>query len=461
LKLNIEKGKDILLKVGQVAEQIGEQVYAVGGFVRDLYLGKEGTDIDFVVIDDALKFTQTFKKKYNAGKIVSFPRFGTARLMYRNYKLEFVTARSEHYESDSRKPTVAKADLKSDLSRRDFTINTLAMAISPGHLGEVIDIYGGIEDINCKMIKTPLDPVITFKDDPLRIMRAIRFAGKLNFKLDRLAYEAIIETRGRLNIISQERITEEFNKILLTDKPSYGLKLMRELRLLDIIFPELSDLTGVDQRQDYHHKDVFEHTLQVVDNIAVHSEKLELRLAALLHDIAKPQTKRFIEGAGWTFHGHEDLGARMVEEIGRRMKYPNSIIHYVKKLVRLHLRPMQLVDESVTDSAVRRLMVQAGEEIDDLMQLCRADITSKNPKKVQRFLTNFDIVEEKMKQVEEKDKLRNFRIAIDGHQIMKELNIPPGPVVGEIKQAITDAVLDGKIPNEYEACLKYLKKIKE
>jgi len=458
--LKIEKGRSILEKVYQVANELGVKTYAVGGFVRDLYMGREGTDIDFVVIGDAIRFAHHFRKRFGSGKVVSFPRFGTAMLEYSGYKLEFVTARSEHYDPDSRKPHVKRAGLASDLSRRDFTVNTLVMDISPDNFGQVIDVYNGIEDIDAKLIRTPLDPVVTFQDDPLRILRAIRFATVLNFRIEPQTYEAIIKTKERLKIISQERITEEFRKIMMAEKPSIGLRLMKETGLYPIIFPELEQLSGVEQRNEFHHKDVFNHTLQVVDNIARRTNKFELRMAALLHDIAKPQTKKFVEGVGWTFHGHEELGARMTERIGRRMRLSMAEIRYIKKLVRLHLRPMQLVDDSVTDSAIRRVMVEAGEHLEDLMQLCRADITSKNPEKVRQYMANFDKVEQKMKIVEEKDRLRNFKPAINGNQIMKALNLQPGPIVGQIKQAIVDAILDGKIKNESQECFEYMMKIK-
>jgi putative nucleotidyltransferase with HDIG domain len=457
----VSKGKQIFQNVFKIGQELKLEVYAVGGFVRDLYLGKEGTDIDFVVVGDALKLASEFKKKYKTSKVVTFPRFGTAKLLFRKFKLEFVTARSEHYHQDSRKPKVIKADLESDLSRRDFTINTLAMNISPESFGEVCDLYDGITDIENRIIRTPLDPALTFSDDPLRILRAIRFATTLDFQLEKNILQAISETRERLGIISQERITEEFQKILLAAKPSIGLKLLKDTALLEIIFPELVLLSGVEQRQDFHHKDVFEHTLQVLDKISENTDKFELRMAALLHDIAKPQTKRFNQEAGWTFHGHEEIGARMVNKIAKRMRFPTAIVKYLEKMVRLHLRPMQLVDKSVTDSAIRRLMVEAGELIDDLMMLCRADITSKNPQKVKRFLGNFDLVEKKMKAVEEKDKISNFQLAINGNIIMKTLNIPSGPVVGKIKKTITDAVLDGEIPNEPNACFQYMMSIKD
>jgi poly(A) polymerase len=458
--LSIQKGRIILEKVSQLAEKLDMKIYAVGGFVRDLVLGHSVTDIDFVVEGDALEVAKAFKQNYHSGKVVSYPRFGTAMLNFSQYKLEFVSARSEHYDPDSRKPTVQKADLFSDLSRRDFTINTLALDISREHFGVLIDHYHGLKDIKNRLIRTPLDPVITFHDDPLRIMRAIRFATVLEFEIEEKTFQAITETRERLKIISQERITEEFRKMMLARKPSSGILLMEKTGLLEIVLPELIELSGVDQRQDFHHKDVFDHTMQVLDNMSERTDKFELRLTALLHDIAKPQTKKFIEGTGWTFHGHEDIGARMAGYICRRMRLSNDTVKYVQKLVRLHLRPMQLVDDNVTDSAVRRLMVDAGEDLDDLMALCRADITSKNPQKVKRYLSNFDHVEKKMKEVEEIDNIRNFRLAIDGNTIMNALGIAPGPLVGQVKGEILDAVMDGKIPNEPEACFNYLLEIK-
>ncbi|MFZ0392169.1 MAG: HD domain-containing protein [Calditrichia bacterium] len=461
MKLTIERGRSILQKIWQIAAELNMTVYAVGGFVRDLYLGKEGVDIDFVVLGDALTFARVFSRRFHSGKVVTFPRFGTAMLQYRDFRLEFVSARQEHYEADSRKPEVKRADLHSDLSRRDFTINTLAMDIGPENFGEVTDIYNGIADIDRRLIRTPLEPVTTFRDDPLRILRALRFASVLNFKIEEKTLQGVKRTRERLQIISQERISEEFKKMMMTPRPSVALELLKETGILPFVLPELEDLAGVEQRKDFHHKDVYLHTLKVLDNIAGKTEKFELRLAALLHDIAKPQTKRFDQEVGWTFHGHEELGAHMSERILRRMRFPLNVMKYVRKLVRLHLRPMQLVDEAVTDSAVRRLMLEAGEDLEDLMKLCRADITSHNPRRVRQYLNNFDLVEEKMKEVEEKDKIRNFKPAIDGNEIMEILNIPPGPAVGKIKQAVTDAILDGKIPNEHEACLQYMISVKD
>ena len=461
MRLPVTKKRKLLESIKEVAVHLGMDIYAVGGFVRDLYLGQEGNDIDFVVIGDALDYARQFKQRFRSSEVVTYPRFGTAMLYYRNFKLEFVTAREERYESHSRKPIVKKSDLQSDLSRRDFTINCLAMDISPDKFGEIIDMFDGIEDIERRLLRTPLNPDVTFEDDPLRMLRAIRFSTTLDFEIEPQTYRAISENKERLKIISQERMTEEFRKMLLADKPSTGIYLLRDTGILDITFPELSDMGGVDQRDDFHHKDVFNHTLEVLDNISEMTDKFEVRLVALFHDVAKPRTKRFVEGTGWTFHGHEDVGARMFGHIGRRMRLSQQQIKYVKKLIRLHLRPMQLVDESVTDSAIRRLMVEAGEDIDDLMMLCRADITSKNPEKVRRYLANFDQVEQKMKVVEEKDHLRNFKLAIDGKVIMDTLDLSPGPLVGRIKQAVTDAVLDGEIPNEEEACFQYMMEIKD
>ncbi|MCB9089121.1 MAG: HD domain-containing protein [Calditrichae bacterium] len=461
MKLTPTSGQAVLRQIHEAAVQFGVEVYAVGGFVRDLVMGKEGKDIDCVVLGDAIGFARHFRKMYHSSKVVPFAQFGTARVQYQDWQLEFVTAREEHYQEDSRKPEVRPATLESDLSRRDFTINCLAMDISPEHFGEVIDLFDGEEDIRRQLIRTPLDPQITFSDDPLRILRAIRFAATLGFHIDGAALQAIHDNRERLRIISQERITEEFRKLMLADKPSTGLELLRDTGVSAIIFPELDQMAGVEQRQEYQHKDVFYHTLQVLDNISEHTGRFELRMVALMHDIAKPQTKKFIAETGWTFHGHEELGAKMAQRIGRRMKLPTHTIKYISKLVRLHMRPSQLVDDDVTDSAIRRLMYEAGDEIDDLMMMCRADITSKNPRKVERYLNNFDRVEQRMIEVEERDRIRNFQPALDGNAIMQHLNMKPGPVIGKIKQAITDAILDGIIPNEYQACFDYFMQIKD
>jgi len=451
-----EKSRKIFDTISMFGQDLGMPVYVVGGYVRDLFLGEDGFDIDFVVVGDAIKFCKELKKRTDAGSLVTYPRFGTCMIQYQNHKLEFVTARSEIYQEDSRKPSVKKADLLSDLSRRDFTINTLAMDIHPDHFGKITDPYNGKADLKAGLIRTPLEPEQTFSDDPLRMMRAIRFSTKFNFKIDPKTFEAIKKTANRLKIISQERITAELNKILLSEKPSLGMDLLDRSGMLPFFLPELTDMKGVEQRQTHHHKDVFYHTLQVLDNISKNSESLNLRLAALLHDIAKPKTKRFNKNTGWTFHGHEVVGERMSASILHRLKYPNDTIDYVCKIVRLHLRPMALVSEEVTDSAIRRLLFLSGEKFDDLMILCRADITSKNPTKVKRYLNNYEIVMKKAEEVEEKDKVRAFKSPVDGNEIMTLFNLSPGPEVGRIKKVVEEAILSGKIPNEHEAALAYI-----
>ncbi len=442
--------------ISDLAITLKVPVYVVGGYVRDLYLGIDGFDIDFVVVGDAIKFCKQLKRKIKAGSLVTYPRFGTCMLQYRNHKLEFVTARSEKYQEDSRKPVVKKADLFSDLSRRDFTINTMAMDIHPDRFGEIKDPYNGITDLQSGLIRTPLEPEQTFSDDPLRMMRAIRFSTRFNYAIDSDAYEAIRKKAARLKIVSQERITAEFNKILLSEIPSRGMEMLDSSGLLYQFFPEFVELKGVEQREIHHHKDVFFHTLQVLDNVAQNSQNLNLRLAALFHDIAKPKTKRFNPKSGWTFHGHEVVGERMSASILHRLKYANDIINYVRKIVRLHLRPMALVSEEVTDSAIRRLLFLSGEEFDDLMILCRADITSKNPKKVNRYLNNYKIVLNKAQEVEEKDKLRAFKSPVNGNEIMTHFNLSPGPQVGKIKKMIEEAILSGEIPNEHDAAFKFI-----
>jgi len=453
----IKKDSRILFgKISDLGTELKMPVYIVGGYVRDLYLGDDGFDIDFVVIGDALEFCKELKKKINATSLVPYPRFGTCMLQYQNHKLEFVTARTEIYHKNSRKPSVKKADLLSDLSRRDFTINTLVMDIHPDRFGQITDPYNGKKDIDSGIIRTPLEPHKTFSDDPLRMMRAIRFSTKFKFAIDSKTFKAITETADRLEIISQERITAEFNKILMTDVPSTGINLLDQSGLLKIFFPEMINTQGVEQRESHHHKDVYFHTLQVVDNIAQTSGNLNLRLAALFHDIAKPKTKRFNKKTGWTFHGHEVVGERMSALILHRLRYANETIHYVCKIVRLHLRPMALVSEEVTDSAIRRLLFLSGEEFEDLMLLCRADITSKNPDKVKRYLKNYEIVLEKAKEVEEKDKLRAFKSPVNGNEIMTLFNLSPGPEVGKFKKIIEEAILSGEIPNEHNAALMYI-----
>ena len=448
--------KYVLDEIYRVSKNLNLQIYVVGGFVRDLVLNKPGKDIDFVIIGDAIEFARNLHNTLSTSEPVFFPKFGTAMLHYKNYHLEFVNAREELYEPSSRKPEVIKTDLLADISRRDFIINTLAMEITPEKFGNVIDPYNGISDINDKIIRTPLEPEKTFSDDPLRMMRAIRFATTLNFKIEENTLIAIKNVSQRLEIISQERITDEFNKILMALKPSIGLELLDSCTLLNQFLPEFVNAKGIEQKLEHHHKDVFYHTLQVIDQISLQTDKLELRLAALFHDIAKPNTKRFSEETGWTFHGHEVVGEKMTGSILKRMKYSNEIINYVKKIVRLHLRPMALVSEEVTDSAIRRLLFLAGDDFDDLMILCHADITSKNPKKVKLYIKNYKNVIKKAIEVEERDRLRSFKSPIDGNEIMKLFNLEPGPIIGKIKKSIENAILDGVIANEYSAALKFI-----
>jgi putative nucleotidyltransferase with HDIG domain len=457
----IEIDEEVLRKVGSIADEQRTEAYVVGGFVRDALLGKQVKDIDVVVLGKGVEFARVVAKQITGATLVVFEQFGTAQLQYKDCKLEFVGARKESYSRDSRKPIVESGTLVEDLARRDFTINALAASLNGDRWGSVVDPFNGREDLEAGILRTPLDPRVTFEDDPLRIMRAFRFAAQLGCSIVPEVFEAAKAMRDRLSIVSQERITDEFLKILQSAKPSIGLKLMFDAGVMEIVFPEAANLAGVDQRQDHHHKDVFLHTLMVVDNIALTTENVWLRMVAVLHDIAKPKTKAFKEDIGWTFHGHEELGARMAKPIFRRMKLPLEHVRYVEKLVRLHLRPMALVDDVVTDSAVRRLLFDAGEEIDDLMKLCRADITSKNPKLVERVRQNYELVIEKMKEVEEKDRLRNWQPPLRGDEIMQLCGLEPGPQVGVLKDAITEAILDGKIPNEHAAALEYLLRLKD
>lgn len=450
-----------LLAIGRAADGAGVELYLVGGYVRDLLLGREVKDIDITVVGDGIAMARRAASELRAGPVVVYEKFGTAMLPYDGAKIEFVAAREESYRRDSRKPDVKQASLLSDLSRRDFTVNTLAVSLNGPTLGEITDPFDGRKDLRGKLLRTPLDPASTFDDDPLRMMRAVRFASQLGFRIDAAALDAIPNMADRLSIVSRERITEEFLKILGSAKPSVGLALLQDTGLVRHVFPELSEMVGVEQRKDYHHKDVFLHTLKVVDNICETTGDVWLRFTALVHDIAKPRTKAFKEGVGWTFHGHEDLGARMMKSIFRRLRLPMDRLPYVEKLVRLHLRPMALVSEEITDSAIRRLLFEAGEEIDDLMKLCRADITSGNPRRVVRYLRNYDIVMERMKEVEEKDRLRNWQPPVRGEEIMEVCGLRPGPIVGILKKRIEDAILDGSIPNEHDPALEYLKKIKD
>ncbi len=451
----------LLLHLGKEADRLGVEAYVVGGYVRDFLLGKNVQDIDILVMGDAIAFAHAVAPGLGAGKVVTFERFGTAMIPLEGGKLEFVGARKEKYSGESRKPEVSPATLGEDLSRRDFTVNALAVALNTRTLGSLHDPFHGRDDLEARRLRTPLDPQHTFDDDPLRMLRAIRFASQLEFTLEPAVLEAVGAMKERLRIVSQERITEEFLKTLATARPSIGLLLMHRTGLLDIVFPEIAQMAGIDQRRDHHHKDVFLHTCTVVDNIARTTDDPWLRFAALVHDIAKPRTKAYQEGVGWTFHGHEEIGARMMKKIFQRLRLPYDPLPHVEKLVRLHLRPMVLVDDGVTDSAVRRLMFEAGEHIDDLMKLCRADITSKNPALVRRYLNNYEIVMDKIREVEEKDRLRNWQPPLRGDEIMSVCGIPQGKSVGLLKKAIEEAILDGRIPNEHDAALEYLRSIKE
>lgn len=446
--------------VSEVAEKAGLETYVVGGYVRDIILKRGSKDIDFVCVGSGIELAKQVAAALGPSVRVNiFRNFGTAQINHDGLDIEFVGARKESYRRDSRKPIVEDGTLEDDQKRRDFTINALAISVNAKTFGELTDPFNGVEDMRKKIIRTPLDPRVTFSDDPLRMMRAIRFASQLNFDIEADTFQAIIDNAERLKIISQERITDELNKIILSTVPSYGFKLLFHSGLLKQFFPELVALQGVEYVGSNAHKDNFFHTLQVLDNVGKVSNDLWLRWAAILHDIAKPATKRYDKQHGWTFHGHEDKGGRMVPGIFRRLKLPmNDRMEFVQKLVRLHLRPIPLAKE-VTDSAVRRLLFDAGDDIDALMTLCRADITSKNLEKVNKFLRNFDHVERKMAELEERDQIRNFQPPVTGDEIMKMYNIPPGKVIGEIKEQIKEAILEGEIKNDREEALILLKKI--
>ncbi|MBK8946380.1 MAG: HD domain-containing protein [Ignavibacteriae bacterium] len=453
--------KDFFKIISQLAKDKNVKVFIVGGFVRDLILNREKHEIDFLVIGDGVLFAENLAEKFGEKNVNIFKNFGTAHFKYQNIDFEFVGARKESYKKESRNPFVEIGTFEDDINRRDFTINTLAISLNEENFGEMIDKFNGFEDIQNKIIKTPLDPKITFDDDPLRIMRAFRFAAQLNFEVDEKILIAAEELSERLKIVSQERISDEFFKILESEKPSIGLKLMQNTKVMHVVFPQIANLAGVDQRKDFHHKDVFLHTCQVVDNISKNTKDVWLRFSALVHDIAKPQTKKFVEEIGWTFHGHEELGARMMKSIFKQLKLPLNKQNYVEKLVRLHLRPIALASEEVTDSAIRRLSANASEDLDDLIMLCRADITSKDQNKVSKYLQNYENVMKKVREVQEKDNLRAFQSPVTGDEIMEICNLKPSKKVGEIKSAIEEAILDGIIPNEYNAAFNYLMNIKE
>lgn len=444
--------------ITEVAQDRKVAVYVIGGYVRDLLLNRKSKDIDFLIIGNGIEFAEAVALKIgNKTAVNVFKNFGTAMLNYKGWEIEFVGARKESYRNDSRKPIVEDGNLQDDQNRRDFTINTLAISLEKINYGKLIDPFDGMTDIEQKLIRTPLEPNITYSDDPLRMMRAIRFAAQLNFKIDAASLQAITENKDRIQIVSKERITDEINKIMLSAKPSIGFEHLFNTGLLQIIFPQMAELYGVEIINGKAHKDNFYHTLQVLDNICEHTDDLWLRWAALLHDIAKPATKRFEPDHGWTFHGHEDKGARMVPKIFKELRLPqNEKMKLVQKLVLLHLRPIVLAQNTVTDSAVRRLLFEAGEDIDALMILCNADITTKNEYKIKKYKNNFELVKEKIIEVEAKDQLRNWQPPIDGNDIMQAFGLAAGKEVGLLKNAIREAILEGVIPNEKTAAYELM-----
>ncbi len=460
------KHKEVFDIISQAGSAVDQKVYVVGGYVRDFYLNRikkpENLDIDFVTVGSGISVARKTAELLGTDRLSVFKQFGTAHIRYKNMDLEFVGARKESYRRNSRKPIVEDGTLEDDQLRRDFTINALSWSLNKENYGELIDPFEGIQDLKKELIRTPVDPLSTFDDDPLRMMRAIRFATQLQFDIEEKTYTGIKEMADRIDIISKERIIEELNKIVMSSKPSIGFAHLFKTGLLQHFFPEMVRLHGVNEVNGVRHKDNFWHTLKVLDNVAEMDGGLWLRWAAIMHDIAKPATQKFIKGVGWTFHGHDALGAKWVKRIFRRLGLPlDERMRYVRKLVRLHLRPIALVSEEVTDSAVRRLIYEAGDDIDDLMMLCRADITSKNDYRVQKYNKNFDYVEQRIEEVEKKDRMRKWKNPISGDEIMEALDLEPGPVIGDIKDAIKEAILDGEIPNEHDAAFNYMLKIKD
>ena len=449
----------IFNNVAEVADQINQETYVVGGFVRDYLLNRgQKKDIDFVTVGNGILLAKELSNKLgNTSQVSVFKRFGTAMFKYEQTELEFVGARKESYSEDSRKPHVEDGTLEDDQKRRDFTINTLAISMNKENFGELIDPFNGVEDLNNKIIKTPLEPNVTYSDDPLRMMRAIRFAAQLHFEIEKDSFQAIIDNADRINIVSFERVMDEFQKIMMTDKPSVGLLLLEQSGLLQHILPELVALKGIEEVEGQKHKDNFYHTLEVVDNISENTDNVWLRWAALLHDIGKAVTKRFDKKVGWTFHSHEFVGSKMTVKLFRRLKLPlGNQMKYVQKLVMMSSRPIAVVTDDATDSALRRLLFDAGEDFDDLITLCKADITTKNEKKQRRFKQNFEVVEQKIKDVEERDRVRNFQPPISGEEIMKIFDIQPGKEIGILKNAIKEAILEGEVENNYNSALEFV-----
>lgn len=444
--------------IGEEADKLGLECYVIGGWVRDLFLHRESKDIDIVAVGRGIELAEKVAERLGKGAHLSvFKTYGTAQVKKHDLELEFVGARKESYHRDSRNPIVEDGTLEEDQNRRDFTINALAICLNKDHYGELLDPFHGIQDLNVGIIRTPLDPDITFSDDPLRMMRAIRFAAQLNFQLNITTFDAIVRNKERIGIITKERINDELNKIMLSPQPSIGWILLDKTGLLPLIFPEMAALKGIETKDGRGHKDIFLHSLKVLDNIAQQTDNLWLRWAALLHDIGKPRSKAWDPQGGWTFRNHNYLGAKMIPSIFKKMKLPqNEKMDYVKKLVDLHMRPINLIEDIVTDSAVRRLLFEAGDDIDDLMLLCDADITSRNEEKVQRYHKNYELVRQKMVELEERDRIRNFQPPVDGLEIMELLHLEPCALVGELKSKIKDAILDGTIPNDHDAAKAYL-----
>ncbi len=459
--MNLEKAisHPVFETICHSSAELNLETYVVGGFVRDFLLKRDAKkDIDFVTVGSGIELAQMVHSKLkNPSKLSVFKRFGTAHFRWDGIDLEFVGARKESYSEDSRKPFVEDGTLDDDQKRRDFTINALAISLNEDNYGELIDPFNGIEDLENKIIRTPLEPDVTYSDDPLRMMRAIRFAAQLKFEIEEKSFESIQRNAERIEIVSMERVMDEFQKIMMTDKPSVGLKLLDDAGLMKFILPELVALKGIEEVEGQTHKDNFYHTLEVVDNISPNTENVWLRWAALLHDIGKAPTKRYDKKVGWTFHSHEFVGSKMVFKLFKRLKLPlNQPLKYVQKIVKLSSRPISLIDENVTDSALRRLLFEAGEDFEDLITLCKADITTKNEKKQARFKKNFVLVEEKIKEVEERDKVRNFQPPVSGEQIMETFGIEPCKEVGFIKNAIKEAILEGEIENNYESASKFM-----